>query len=269
MLMELKNGIKNFFKKLLGKLLEGLLGLIFLIGVIYFIGSTDWWNESGERYQRLKIETNATRKAQALGLGGVELQSKLSLLFIRRQTTTNEPELETINEEIKNTIDEINTRRYQQRAEERRQQKAWHLSVGDYERMNRISTTLAAKMPLAQPPDGDFRFGPPISVELKKEWCYSAYQTAYRTAYSHCRYHAKLNDAKAQYFLGSILENGSGVSKDIQGAYIWYSIAALNDYDAAVAARVNLLSTLQSREIRSLDQRVIRCINSNFSECGD
>ena len=57
--------------------------------------------------------------------------------------------------------------------------------------------------------------------------------------------------------------------EDAHWAYVWYSIAVLNDYDAAVAARGNLLSTLQSREIRSLDQRVIRCINSNFSECGD
>jgi TPR repeat protein len=193
--MELKNGIKNFFKKLL----EGFLGLIILIGVIYYLSTTDWWNETTDRTERLKIQSDATYRAQVLGSEGVELQSKLSLLIIRRDTTTNEPELKTLNEEIKNTIDEINTRYYRQLAEKAR---AWHLSVKDYERMNRM------RIPQ---PDG----GISAPVELKKEWCYSAYQTAYwETAYSHCKYHAKLNDAKAQYFLGSILENGSGVSKD-------------------------------------------------------
>ena len=246
MLMELKNGIKNFFKKLL----EGLLGLIFLIGVIYYIGSTDWWNESKEIQERLRIEKSATSKAGFLGSEGVELQSKLSLLIIRRDTITDEPELKTLNEEIKNTIDAIHTKYLMMLVEEAIQIEDWHLSVEDYERMNR--------MPIPQP-DG----GISTPVELKKEWCYSAYQTAYwKTAYSHCKYHAKLNDAKAQYFLGSILENGSGVSKDTQGAYVWYTIAVLNDYDAAVAARENLLSTLQSREISSGDQRVIHFIKN-------
>jgi hypothetical protein len=249
MLMELKNGIKNFFKNLL----EGLLGLIILIGVIYYTVPTDYT----ERIERLNIETDAMLEAQDLGSEGVELQSKLSLLIVRRDTTTNESELETLNEEIKNTIDEINTKYFMMLVEKAMQIEDWHLSVEDYERMNR--------RPIPQP-DG----GVSTPVELKKEWCYSAYQTAYwETAYSHCRYHAKLNDAKAQYLFASILQNGNGVFEDAHWAYVWYSIAVLNDYDAAVAARVNLLSTLQSREIRSLDQRVIRCINSNFSECGD
>lgn len=249
MLMELKNGIKNFFKKLL----EGLLGLIILIGVIYYFVPKD----STERYERLKIEKDARLEAQALGSDGVELQSKLSLLIIRRQTTTNESELETLNEAIKKTIDEIHTKYLTMLGEKAMLIENWHLSVEDYQRMNR--------MQIPQP-DG----GMSTPVELKKEWCYSAYQTAYwETAYSHCRYHAKLNDAKAQYLFASILQNGNGVLEDAHWAYVWYSIAVLNDYDVAVAARGNLLSTLQSREIRSLDQQVIRCINSNFSECGD
>ena len=248
--MDLKNGIKNFFKKLL----EGLLGLIILIGLIYYMSFTDWWNESEEKNERLRTQSDATYRARVLGSEGVELQSKLSLLIIRRDTITDEPELKTLNEEIKNTIDEINTRYYRQLAEKA---KAWHLTVKDYERLDRM------RIPQ---PDG----GISAPVELKKEWCYSAYQTAYwETAYSHCEYHAKLNDAKAQYLYASILENGSGVSKDTQGAYVWYSIAVLNDYDAAVAARENLLPTLQSSVITSLDQRVILCMNSNFSECGD
>ena len=242
--MELKNGIKNFFKKLL----EGLLGLIFLIGVIYYIGSTDWWNESKEIKERLKIENSATSKAGFLGSEGVELQSKLSLLIIRRDTITDEPELKTLNEEIKNTIDEIQTKYFQYLRDRAGQIKGWHRSVERHEDLNRV---------------GDAMGWTTTNVVLKKEWCYSAYQTAYwKTAYSHCEYHAKLNDAKAQYFLGSILENGSGVSKDTQGAYVWYTIAVLNDYDAAVAARENLLPTLQSREISSGDQRVIHFIKN-------
>lgn len=242
MLMELKNGIKNFFKKLL----EGLLGLIILIGVIYYLSTTDWWNETTERTERLKIQSDATYRAQVLGSEGVELQSKLSLLMIRRDTITDEPELKTLNEEIKNTIDEINTRYFRQRAEKARQIKGWHNSVEHHERGNRAAVAMGLN-----------------TYVLKKEWCYSAYQTAYwKTAYSHCKHHAKLNDAKAQYFLGSILENGSGVSKDTQGAYVWYTIAVLNDYDAAVAARENLLPTLQSREISSGDQRVSKFIKN-------
>ena len=242
--MELKNGIKNFFKKLL----EGLLGLIFLIVVIYYVGSTDWWNESKEIQERSKIENSATSKAGFLGSEGVELQSKLSLLIIRRDTITDEPELKTLNEEIKNTIDEIQTKYFQYLRDRAGQIKDWHRSVEIHEDLNRVGVAMGWTT---------------TPVELKKEWCYSAYQTAYwKTAFSHCEYHAKLNDAKAQYFLGSILENGSGVSKDTQGAYVWYTIAVLNDYDAAVAARENLLPTLQSREISSGDQQVIHFIKN-------
>jgi TPR repeat protein len=245
----LKNILLNF--------IAGIVTLIVLLGAIYYVASLDYWNESAERYERLNIETDATLEAQALGSEGVELQSKLSLLIIRRQTTTNESELETLNEAIKKTIDEIHTKYLTMRVEKAMQIEDWHLSVEDYERMNR--------MPIPQP-DG----GISTPVELKKEWCYSAYQTAYwETAYSHCKYHAKLNDAKAQYLFASILQNGNGVIEDADWAYVWYSIAVLNDYVAAVAAQENLLSTLTYSEIRSLDQRVIRCINSNFSECGD
>ena len=245
----LKNILLNF--------IAGIVTLIVLLGAIYYVASLDYWNESAERYERLNIETDATLEAQALGSEGVELQSKLSMLIIRRQTTTNESELETLNEAIKKTIDEIHTKYLTMRVEKAMQIEDWHLSVEDYERMNR--------MPIPQP-DG----GISTPVELKKEWCYSAYQTAYwETAYSHCKYHAKLNDAKAQYLFASILQNGNGVIEDADWAYVWYSIAVLNDYVAAVAAQENLLSTLTYSEIRSLDQRVIRCINSNFSECGD
>lgn len=245
----LKNILLNF--------IAGIVTLIVLLGAIYYVASLDYWNESAERYERLNIETDATLEAQALGSEGVELQSKLSLLIIRRQTTTNESELETLNEAIKKTIDEIHTKYLTMRVEKAMQIEDWHLSVEDYESMNR--------MPIPQP-DG----GISTPVELKKEWCYSAYQTAYwETAYSHCKYHAKLNDAKAQYLFASILQNGNGVIEDADWAYVWYSIAVLNDYVAAVAAQENLLSTLTYSEIRSLDQRVIRCINSNFSECGD
>ena len=247
----LKNILLNF--------IAGIVTLIVLLGAIYYVASLDYWNESAERYERLNIEKDATLEAQALGSEGVELQSKLSLLIIRRDTTTNESELETLNEAIKKTIDEIHTKYLTMRVEKARQIEEWHPSVEDYERMNRMP------MPISQP-DG----GISTPIELKKEWCYSAYQTAYwETAHSHCKYHAKLNDAKAQYLFASILQNGNGVIEDAHWAYVWYSIAVLNDYDAAVAARENLLSTLTYSEIESLDQRVIRCINSNFSECGD
>ena len=213
----LKNILLNF--------IAGIVTLIVLLGAIYYVASLDYWNESAERYERLNIETDATLEAQALGSEGVELQSKLSMLIIRRQTTTNESELETLNEAIKKTIDEIHTKYLTMRVEKAMQIEDWHLSVEDYERMNR--------MPIPQP-DG----GISTPVELKKEWCYSAYQTAYwETAYSHCKYHAKLNDAKAQYLFASILQNGNGVIEDADWAYVWYSIAVLNDYVAAVAAQ--------------------------------
>ena len=78
-----------------------------------------------------------------------------------------------------------------------------------------------------------------------------------------------MNDAKAQHLFASIILNGNGVIENFDRSYIWYSIAALNDYDAAVEELENLLSTLKYREIKILDQRVVRCVNSNFSECGD
>ena len=47
-----------------------------------------------------------------------------------------------------------------------RQSKAWHFSVEDYERMNKMRV-----------PQSVIGINPP--VVLKKEWCYSAYQKVY------------------------------------------------------------------------------------------
>jgi TPR repeat protein len=241
-------------KNILSKLIEFFIGLTILLGAIYYIGSTDWWARNAVSTERYKIENRALSQVRSLGSEGLELQNKLSMLIIKRESTTNESELEMLNEAIKKTIDEIQTKYTSRRVENAKQMKDWHYSVEFYERGNRMYSQSGGSIS--------------YPVVLKKEWCYLAYQTAYwETAYGHCNYHAKLNDAKAQYLFASILQNGNGVIKDSDGAYVWYSIAALNDYDAAMASREDLLLRFTSREKDSLDVQVTRCVKSNFLDC--
>ena len=84
--------IKNFFINLIYSLF-----LIIIVNIINYIGNTDWWQLSTEKSQRLKIETDATNKAQSLVSEGVEIQRKLSFLIIRRDTTNKEYESENFN----------------------------------------------------------------------------------------------------------------------------------------------------------------------------
>lgn len=245
-------------KKIFTTLIEALFGLLFFLGVLYLISSTDWWaekrdewNKHGVDLEARKDRDEARRLAASLGPEGLELQNKLSLLILERNTTTNKAELETIRGEIEETTNEIQSKYYERMAQNAMQSQPWHLSIKDYERLYRVPGSTDR-----------MKDGP------KRDWCYSAYQESYwETAHGHCKHYAELNDAKAQYFLGSILEKGSGVEKDIKGAYVWYGIAALNNYDAAVPRREKLLATFTPKEIAELDGLTIRCLNTAFSEC--
>ncbi len=69
--------------------------------------------------------------------------------------------------------------------------------------------------------------------------------------------HAALNgDRGAQYTLGEMYEGGRGVTRNVVGAYVMYSLAASSGNQLALESRERLKQTLSSEELAAAEQRL-------------
>lgn len=74
--------------------------------------------------------------------------------------------------------------------------------------------------------------GTPAFADFQKGW--DAYQKRdYATALNEWRLLAKQGDATAQFFLGSMYDDGQGVIQDYKAAIKWYKLAAEQGHDYA------------------------------------
>ena len=70
-------------------------------------------------------------------------------------------------------------------------------------------------------------------------------------AYEWFREAALQGSAIAQYNVGIIWYTGDGVAEsDLKQAYAWFSVAALNNYGAAIPARDFVMSVLSEEELQ-------------------
>ena len=75
--------------------------------------------------------------------------------------------------------------------------------------------------------------------------------------------------AKAQLSLGLLYSQGQGVEKNLERAYQWVYTAAAKGEVGAAQARDQIAGQLDAETIESLQQLAIRCIESNYLQCGN
>lgn len=76
------------------------------------------------------------------------------------------------------------------------------------------------------------------------------------TAIEELRPVAKRGDARAQYALGQILENGAdGVDADLVEAYAWFKLAAAQDFEEASTAIDRLRDLMSTDDLRAAQER--------------
>lgn len=78
---------------------------------------------------------------------------------------------------------------------------------------------------------------------------------------------ARQGDAHAQHEAGAILFDDSGPMFDIEAAYGWLSLAIANGRQAAVDIRQMAASHLSLEEKMAVDEKVNKCLDTNYSEC--
>jgi TPR repeat protein len=78
---------------------------------------------------------------------------------------------------------------------------------------------------------------------------------------------AEQGTANAQYNLGVMYAQGSGVLQDIGGAHMWLNIAAANGLSAAVGERDRLAKKLSGEQLEKANERAKRCMDSDYKDC--
>ena len=74
---------------------------------------------------------------------------------------------------------------------------------------------------------------------------------------------AEKGDARAQYNLGSMYEEGKGVPKDVVTAYAWYNIAAANGDEYAKKTKDDLAKRITLDQISKAQERVKQMVKKN------
>ena len=78
---------------------------------------------------------------------------------------------------------------------------------------------------------------------------------------------ARRGDAHAQHEAGAILFDDSGPKFDIEAAYGWLSLAIANGRQAAADLRQMAASHLSPEEKLAVDEKVNKCLDTNYGEC--
>ena len=74
--------------------------------------------------------------------------------------------------------------------------------------------------------------------------------------------------AAAQFSLGLMYANGSGVPRDIGTAHMWLNIASANGLEPAAVIRDSLEQQMMPAEISEATRRARRCMASSYADCG-
>ena len=89
----------------------------------------------------------------------------------------------------------------------------------------------------------------------------------YATALEEWRPLAEQGHAEAQYHLGVMYDEGTGVSKDNVFAYMWFSVAASMGNDAAVEQRDRVAGKMTPAQLQEARQLARECVNRNYKGC--
>jgi TPR repeat protein len=98
-------------------------------------------------------------------------------------------------------------------------------------------------------------------------WICSAAKKGLSEASMSCRKMASSGAAAAQYHLGVMHAQGSGVLQDIGGAHMWLNIAAANGFSDAVGERDGLAKKLSGEQLEKANERAKRCMDADYKDC--
>jgi TPR repeat protein len=90
----------------------------------------------------------------------------------------------------------------------------------------------------------------------------------YAEAMSWYRRAAETGHAKAQYNLGFLYTTGKGVPQDYITAHMWANLAASNSNDLSTGLRAIIASEMSPAEIERAQARAAQCLASNYQDCG-
>ena len=89
----------------------------------------------------------------------------------------------------------------------------------------------------------------------------------YETAIEEFRKGAELDDADAQYNLGSMYFKGQGTTQDYVRAHMWWNIAASKGIDEAQRSRDKVEKKMTSSDISKAQDLARECVASKHKNC--
>ena len=89
----------------------------------------------------------------------------------------------------------------------------------------------------------------------------------YKTAMKLLKPMAEQGDAKAQYSLGVMYDNGEGVPEDKVLAYMWWNLAAANGDDGASKNKGIITKNMTSSQIAEAQKLSRDCLRKNYKNC--
>jgi TPR repeat protein len=96
----------------------------------------------------------------------------------------------------------------------------------------------------------------------------TAYQSGdYATALREWKPLAEQGDAVAQYFLGTMYDNGQGVLQDNVYAHMWMNIAASSGDKDAVKYRGIVAKRMTPADISTAPKLARECVRKNYKGC--
>ena len=90
----------------------------------------------------------------------------------------------------------------------------------------------------------------------------------YKKSMRYCKEAALKGDWRAAYRIGKMYEKGQGVEADLLNAYVWYKLAADNDYMDAVMGLANIIiHSLREKQTFKIDpDEAVRCLERASNE---
>ena len=78
---------------------------------------------------------------------------------------------------------------------------------------------------------------------------------------------AEQGDARAQYNLGFMYDDGKGVIQDNAYAHMWYNIAASSGDKEAVEQRDNVAKKMTPSQIETAQKLARKCVRKKYKGC--
>ena len=96
----------------------------------------------------------------------------------------------------------------------------------------------------------------------------SAYRSGdHATAFTEFASSAKAGNSRAQFILGWMYHDGTGVPKNYRLAYMWYNLAAAQGHEEAKEYRDKMTKIMTRGQIAKAQEMSQKCLANNYKNC--